>query len=211
VASTLNNLALVFEQKGDFEKAIEIHRQALTLREKIFEPPHPDLAESLNNMGTSLIELGRMEEAREVLQRALADRRAIFGDDANDLVASTLFNLAKVIAEDDSRRAEALFRESLASFEASLGSHHPSMAFPLLELGNLEFEKGRGDAALDLLRRAVEIRRGGLPAGHNLLEAAELALCEALRRLERHDEWRRRDCANSSADVSESELSAPGP
>ncbi|MEM1180178.1 MAG: serine/threonine-protein kinase [Acidobacteriota bacterium] len=186
VASTLNNLALVYERRGDFGQALEMHRQALAIRERIFEAPHPDLAESLNNIGTQLTHLDRQEEAREVLERALADRREIFGDGANDLVASTLFNLGMVMPEGGPR-ARQLFEESLAGLEGSLGTDHPMVAFPLLELAKIEQKAGRPGAALPLAQRAFELRQRGLPEGHPFQGEARKDLCLILRDLGRVD------------------------
>ncbi|MEM9594209.1 MAG: serine/threonine-protein kinase [Acidobacteriota bacterium] len=198
VASTLNNLALVYEHRGEFEQAIDLHRQAIAIREKIFESPHPDLAESLNNLGSSLYGLGRIEEAKEVLQRALIQRRAIFGDGPNDLVATTVYNLANVVPPEAPDRARELYEEALRGFEGSAGVDHPSVAFPLLELGELEQRAGRAADALPLIRRAFQVRQQGLPPDHPLLDDARDALCSSLRDLDRNEEAATLQCGDGT-------------
>ncbi|MEO1086821.1 MAG: tetratricopeptide repeat protein, partial [Acidobacteriota bacterium] len=153
---------------------------------------HPDLAESLNNMGTSLIELGRLEEAREVLERALEERRAIFGEGANDLVASTTFNLARVNEAPEIKKR--LLEEALTGFEKSIGPEHPSVAFPLFELGKLELEVKRHEAALAFFDRAHDVRRANLPDDHRLLVLVRLGICQVLADLGRVDDSRGLDC-----------------
>jgi tetratricopeptide (TPR) repeat protein len=59
-------LGLALGQHGDFEEAIEVWRQALTLR--------LDWPQSLANLGLSLIEVGRPQESIAQIQRAIALR-----------------------------------------------------------------------------------------------------------------------------------------
>ena len=94
-----NNLAVLYERRGELERAEQLLAAALEE-----EPSLPQLSK---NLGDLLYRSGRADEARQAYQRAvkLAPR---LGDD----VYFKLGNLA--IRERDSQRAEAYWREALA-------------------------------------------------------------------------------------------------
>ena len=47
VANTLNNLALLYDSMGAYEKALPLYQRALGIREKVLGPEHPDVATTL--------------------------------------------------------------------------------------------------------------------------------------------------------------------
>ena len=49
VATTLNNLALLYESMGDYEKALPLYQRALEIRENVLGPQHPNTAIIRNN------------------------------------------------------------------------------------------------------------------------------------------------------------------
>ncbi|MEQ8765382.1 MAG: serine/threonine-protein kinase [Planctomycetota bacterium] len=57
--------------QGGPEKAMELTRRALTIREKLLPPDHPDIGESLAMLGRILVGQERFDEAEPVLRRAL--------------------------------------------------------------------------------------------------------------------------------------------
>src|SRR5687767_8565278 len=57
-AASLTDLAEAHKGKGEYQKALPLHQQALEIREKQLGPEHPDTATSLNN----LAELYRLME-----------------------------------------------------------------------------------------------------------------------------------------------------
>ncbi|MBI3472617.1 MAG: tetratricopeptide repeat protein, partial [Candidatus Solibacter usitatus] len=57
MARVLNNLGGLYEKQGDYAKAESAYQRALTMRERILGPDHPDLAVSLNSLaGLSLFQ-----------------------------------------------------------------------------------------------------------------------------------------------------------
>ena len=54
VAKSLNNLAIVLYEKGDFAEAEALHREALAMRRRLLGNEHPDVATSLNNLANML-------------------------------------------------------------------------------------------------------------------------------------------------------------
>src|SRR5262245_27483360 len=49
VARSLNDLATVYGEQGDYRTAHSLHLRALDIRERALGPTHPQVAESLNN------------------------------------------------------------------------------------------------------------------------------------------------------------------
>jgi len=57
--------------QGDLKKAEAHHRNALTLREKVLGPDHPQVASSLYNLGIVVAAQKQHTEAEAFFQRAL--------------------------------------------------------------------------------------------------------------------------------------------
>ena len=66
VASSYNNLALVYYSLGEYNQAKELHEKALTIRKKIFGEDHADLASSYNNLASVYNRLGKYNQAKEL-------------------------------------------------------------------------------------------------------------------------------------------------
>ena len=50
VATSLHNLALLYEAQGRYSEAEPLYQQALALRERVLGTDHPDVATSLHNL-----------------------------------------------------------------------------------------------------------------------------------------------------------------
>ena len=50
MATSLNNLAGLYDSLGDYAKAEPLYKRALAIWEKALGPDHPDVATSLNNL-----------------------------------------------------------------------------------------------------------------------------------------------------------------
>lgn len=109
IAATLSNLAGVYTETGDLDRALRLQREAMALREKLSNTS--GMAISLDNVGTILTRMGRLDEARANLDSALAIRRRL-GEKKN--TAATLLALARLEERAGrSREAEARIDEAL--------------------------------------------------------------------------------------------------
>ena len=70
MATSLNNLALVYQAQGRYAEAEPLHKRALRIDEKALGPEHPDVAQSLENSAALLRETGRGAEAAKLEARA---------------------------------------------------------------------------------------------------------------------------------------------
>ncbi len=70
VATSLNNLAFLYDNQGRYAQAEPLYKRSLAIREKALGPDHPDVAQSLNNLAALYRATKRDEEAETLEQRA---------------------------------------------------------------------------------------------------------------------------------------------
>ena len=75
MAASFNNLGLVHNKLGDFEKAKEYHELALSIKKKKLGPENVQVATSYNNLGLVHDKLGDFEKAKEYHELALSIRQ----------------------------------------------------------------------------------------------------------------------------------------
>jgi serine/threonine-protein kinase len=99
---------------------------------------------------------GRFEEERALLEDVTELRTAILGE-RHPTVAESLTRLGDVAMQAfEDERAESLYRQAIASFEASVGPNHQGLAAARNSLGHLLSDQGRYDDAAVLFRQVLE-------------------------------------------------------
>ena len=73
VATSLNNLALLYDTQGEYAAAEPLYKGALSIAEKALGPDHPSVATFLNNLAALYRATGQILEAQE-LERRLSDK-----------------------------------------------------------------------------------------------------------------------------------------
>jgi Flp pilus assembly protein TadD len=162
------NLAVIHEQEGDFERAIEEYRVAA---ESGVNDPRIFL-----NLGNSLMKTGRYDEAREEYLKTLRI--------APDFESAVRNNLGILAAHQGD------WPVAIREFEASLAAN-PENTGALSNLASAYLSSGRFDDAVVAFRRALlrpdaneaQLRRslGMAYYESGLLEEAEVELSEALK------------------------------
>jgi tetratricopeptide (TPR) repeat protein len=71
VATSLNNLALLYGSQGKYEQAEPLYLQALEMTKKLLGAEHPDVATSLNNLAELYHSQGKYEQAEPLFLQAL--------------------------------------------------------------------------------------------------------------------------------------------
>ncbi len=74
LATSLNNLALLYQAQGKYAQAEPLYQRALAIREKALGPEHPKVATVLENYAALLHKLNRDAEADKMEARAQAIR-----------------------------------------------------------------------------------------------------------------------------------------
>jgi tetratricopeptide (TPR) repeat protein/predicted Ser/Thr protein kinase len=165
-ATTLNNLARVLYERGEFEEAEPLYREALGIRRRTLGHDHPHVAPILGNLASLLRATGAHDEAEAMCREVVAVSVRAYGRD-HPTVATGLTKLAKLL---EARRrygeAERLYREAVRTQRGSLGGDHLHLAYSLNHLSNLLQRKGDHDAAEPIIREALRILRARLGDGH---------------------------------------------
>ncbi len=165
-ATSLNNLANLLRDQGDFAGARSLHERALAIREKALGPEHSDTATSLNNLAMILKAQGDFAQARPLFERALSIYERALGLE-HPAAALSLNQLAFLLqAQGDFAGAQPLCERALAIREKALGPEHPATARSLNNLASLL--KARGDlaGARRLHERALAIHETALGPDH---------------------------------------------
>ncbi|MGB7445248.1 MAG: tetratricopeptide repeat protein, partial [Coleofasciculaceae cyanobacterium] len=166
VATSLNNLAYLYESQGRYEQAEPLYHQALEMYQRLLGQEHPDVATSLNNLAALYQSQGRYEQAEPLYRQALEINQRLLGQE-HPSVADGLNNLAYLYSSQGRyEQAEPLYRRALEINQRLLGQKHPSVAVDLNNLALLYSSQGRYEQAEPLYRRALEINQRLLGQEH---------------------------------------------
>lgn len=82
VATSLNNLGMLYQKQGEYDKAQPLLEKALALQEKILGTEHPTIATSLNQLGMFYQEKAKrlFEKALAIVQRTPPQDRNLFAE-----------------------------------------------------------------------------------------------------------------------------------
>src|SRR5215475_8090182 len=142
IASLLNSLAILYDNRGAYELAEPLYRRALAIREKALPPNHRDRVLSYENLALLLVKKKDYEGAAVVYRRGL-ERGDSLPNEIPGKVAGWLNVLAlaySVINENE--RVEAIFRQSLSIQEKAYGQKSLGLTSSLGLLGSFYLRKG---------------------------------------------------------------------
>jgi CHAT domain-containing protein/Tfp pilus assembly protein PilF len=166
IATSLNNLAGLYQSQGRYAAAEPLYKRSLALYERALGPDHPDVATSLNNLALLYQRQGRYAAAEPLYKRSLDLYEKALEPDHPD-IAMSLNNLA-FLYQRQGRNAEAepLYKRSLALYERALGPAHPDVGQSLNNLAGLYQSQGSYAAAEPLYKRSLAIREIALGPVH---------------------------------------------
>jgi tetratricopeptide (TPR) repeat protein len=205
LAGPLNNLGNALEKQGRFVEAEQALSRALAIREASVGDRHPGVAISRTNLGVLAHRQGDPARAEGHFRRAAAIFEAVLGPDHPNL-GSALGGLGRaLVAQGRLAEARPLHLRAREILEKSLGPGHALLAYPLVDLAELDLAADDPAAAVAPATRALELRSAG-DARPEERAAAQLALSRAL--------WRSgqdRPRAVRLADEAAAALGAAGP
>jgi tetratricopeptide (TPR) repeat protein len=166
LATSLNNLAGLYESMGRYKEAEPLYVRSLAIREEQLGANHPRTATNLNNLANLYKSMGRYKEAEPLYVRSLAINEEQLGANHPD-TATNLNNLANLYKSMGRyTEAEPLHVRSLTISEEQLGVTHPDTASSLNNLAILYRSTGRYAEAEPLYVRAIAILEQSLGANH---------------------------------------------
>jgi DNA-binding winged helix-turn-helix (wHTH) protein/tetratricopeptide (TPR) repeat protein len=152
-ARTLNDLAFLFYQHGDLDKAEQMWRQAIDVFRAVGDTE--GLAASSNNVGDVLLTRGKLTEARKLLEQAIAGYQLV-GDQSGIALAKTdLGSIALQRAELS--EAQANYGKAFA-IGSETGDKSAS-AFGLAGLGQVAMERDLLPEAREKYQAALKLRK----------------------------------------------------
>ena len=86
VATCLNNLGRICEEKGDIDRGVKFHREAASIYKEVLGI-HPQTAFSLGNLGTALASAGMFRDAIDSLQECIDMYAKCGHTEGNDISA----------------------------------------------------------------------------------------------------------------------------
>ncbi|UUO17420.1 tetratricopeptide repeat protein [Dolichospermum heterosporum] len=166
LASSLNDLAGLYESQGRYNDAEPLYLQSLDIWKRQLGDDHPSVATSLNNLALLYRSQGRYNDAEPLYLQSLDIWKRQLGDD-HPSVATSLNNLAGLYeSQGRYNDAEPLYLQSLDIWKRQLGDDHPDVASSLNNLALLYRSQGRYNDAEPLCLQSLEIWKRQLGDDH---------------------------------------------
>lgn len=157
-----DQLASLYVDRGRFEEAEALYRQALERTRRIHGANHPDTATRENNLATLYYRTGQLEDAARHYEQALEIQRRLL-DPLHPNVLTVMNNLGALYNRiGDWNRAVELLEPALSGRREVLGEDHLEVAVTGFHLAN----------ALARLERAQEAESNYLQAIETMRQAA---------------------------------------
>jgi tetratricopeptide (TPR) repeat protein len=147
-----NDLGLLYQAKGEWDKAIDYYQRSLEIKEKV--GGEHGMSTTFNNLGSVYQAKGEWDKAIEYYQRSLEIKEKV-GDEHG---MSTTFNNLGDVYQDKGEWDEAIeyYQRDLAICE-KLGDEH-GMATTFNDLGTVYYQaKGEWDKAIEYYQRSLAI------------------------------------------------------
>jgi CHAT domain-containing protein/Tfp pilus assembly protein PilF len=167
VAQSISALGIIAYQQGQYERAASFFAEALEIREAVFGPDNPAVADSLNDLASMSLEGGDFVGPEPLFKRALdilhkasaSSRTSAPGGDVQALTAVVLNNLARLYSRrGDYSRAESRYKEVIEIRERISGRDHGAVAAALANLGAVYYTSAQYEKAEKVLQRALAIQ-----------------------------------------------------
>jgi len=153
----LQRLGIVIQEKGDYDRALDIYQRALALREKVSGIDSAAYSVALSSVAGIEHEKANYAEAVTLYERALAIKEKIYGPDhiENLPVMNNLATSYNQLGRDD--EALALYERGKAGYARFRGPESEGVALALSNIGNIRMQRGRFEDARDALTEAIRI------------------------------------------------------
>lgn len=141
-ATALVNLGMMERLREQFREAEPILRAALEMREKLYDPAHPDVVEARQELAVELMMLGRLAEADSLLRKNFDFASRSLGPEhqatrsAEEALGTVLYHQGRF---DDARLH---LERAMAAKVRAHGRDHPGVVYSLNALGDVMLEAG---------------------------------------------------------------------
>jgi tetratricopeptide (TPR) repeat protein len=196
-------------RSGRFSESRTHLDTSLKIREGIFGPDHPRVADSLNRLGNLDELLADYAKAQALYKRAHDIWTATFGP-TDPITTRVQHNLGAVhVGIDDLPGAVAWYTQAINSERESLGPEHPATALSEANLAGVKLRLGETEDALDMLQHAMAVQEKLLGANHPETAATYLRIGDAWAAKKSWDsalEWYQKSLTSRQAALGEQHL-----
>jgi tetratricopeptide (TPR) repeat protein len=166
VATTLNTIGLIHDQRGEACLSLHYLQDALCMRRRLAatsaedkDQPNLDVAATLVYIGTILYRKSLFPAAIELFTESLQIRQKILGKDHRD-TAFVMYNIALVHQQrGDYDQSIEFYTETLRIEKVVLGERHKDVCMTLFKLGEVNKAAGKTAEALHHFQESLEIER----------------------------------------------------
>lgn len=166
-AMILGNLGSVYDERGDFDKALELYSQGINLLENNgSQDERKQLAKLYNYSGVTQVKLGRYDEALQFYNKELELNLDLFGS-SHPSVAGGYNNIGGIYYRSgDIGEAIVYFKRAASSTELTFGESHPRVGLIYNNIGACYYEIGNYNESIKYLKRSAEIKKETQGADH---------------------------------------------
>ncbi|RPI17295.1 MAG: tetratricopeptide repeat protein [Ignavibacteriae bacterium] len=166
-ASALNNLANVYNETGNFEKAGILLEKAISIIKNIKGENDSEYARSINNLANLYSRLGKYTEAIPLHLQTIETFKKRFGE-WHPKIAVSYNNLANVYGQTgEYEKACVLLEKAMDIREKSFGNNNPLYAASVHNLANVYAVQKQFTKAIELYKKAGEIIKNTLGENHS--------------------------------------------
>ncbi|TVR31367.1 MAG: serine/threonine protein kinase [Balneolaceae bacterium] len=157
IAMTLNHISSLYQNMGEYDKALPYAIEAHEMRLEIFGPGHLNTIAAHANTARTYIGAGRLEEAAETYRDVVEIFRNEYGNE-NFYIGALLHSYGSAyLLMEDYERAESIMRESMEHSERLMPADHIRQASPLRGMADALRGQNRFGEALPFAERAYQI------------------------------------------------------
>ncbi|CAF5003981.1 unnamed protein product, partial [Rotaria sp. Silwood1] len=166
IATSYNNIGLVYKDKGDYDNALDYCKQALDIWKQTLPEEHPDIASSYNNIGLIYQDKGDYDNALDCYKKAHDIWKQTLPE-KHPHIAITYNNIGLVYKDKgDYDNALDYCKPALGIRKQTLPENHSDIATSYNNIGLIYQNKGDYDNALDYYKKALDIWKQTLPENH---------------------------------------------
>ncbi|CAF4105985.1 unnamed protein product [Didymodactylos carnosus] len=166
IATIHNNIGLVYNDMGDYSKALTYYEETLDFDMKTLGPNHPDVAATYNNIGDVYTAMGDYSKALTYYEQTLELKLKTLGSNHPD-VAATYNNIGALYNHmGDYSKALTYFEQALELKLKTLGPSHPAVATTYNNMGRVYNDMGDYSKALTYYEQTLELQLKTLGPNH---------------------------------------------
>jgi CHAT domain-containing protein/Flp pilus assembly protein TadD len=159
LATSYQELGIVYAREGDYDYALEYHRAALQIFEETAEGPTYDIARTHQAMGIILQKKKELQAALPLLEKSNEQFIQLYGKEDPDV--ADCYNNIGIVYDDMQAYSAALkaYQEALSINLSLYGRQHPRVALNYNNLGFTHHQLGQYQEALSYHQKALAIRQ----------------------------------------------------